>query len=40
MFLPVPTRLSSTGASKAFLVHEPVASWQRPQAFDAFQRRL
>jgi hypothetical protein len=40
MFLPVPTRLSPTGAPKAFPVHEPVSSWQRPQALNAFQRRL
>jgi hypothetical protein len=40
MFVPVPTRLIPTGAHKAFPVRQPVASWRRPQAFDAFQRRL
>jgi hypothetical protein len=40
MFLPVPTRLIPTGASKAFPVRQPVGSWQRVRPFDAFQRRL
>jgi hypothetical protein len=40
MFLPVPTRLSPTGASKAFPVRQPAASWQGMHPFDAFQRRL
>lgn len=39
MFVPVPTRMSFTGALAAFPVRKPLASWQRAQTLNSFQHR-